>query len=256
MRSTGVGDSDVAAGAAARLVVEYDDVDELIADCAQTLAHGQTVVATSRLLADRAPVRLALAAPGLLAPIPLAGTVAAYDAATGEATIQLGAADGRRLAELMARLRKADPELVGRVVRVLIAEDNPHLAQLISNGLVGISKRGIDHRAGVGMHFDFQTVVDGAYALNVLQARRFDVAIIDVYLPTVSGPQVIEAARRGLARDLPIIAVSSGGPSACALAQEAGCDVFLAKPFRLRDLYDTILTLVRRRGLHPQPSVA
>lgn len=255
MRSTGIGDSDVAQGGAARLVVEYDDVDELIADCAHTLAQGQTVVATTRTLGDRAPVRLALAAPGLLAPIPLAGTVAAYDHATGEAVIQLGAADGRRLAELVARLRRADPELVGKVVRVLIADDNAHLAQLICNGLVGTSRRGGDPR-GEGLHFEFQTVVDGLYAINVLQARRFDVAIVDMYMPTVSGAQVIEAARGGLARDLPIIAVSSGGPPALALAQEAGCDVFLAKPFRLRDLYDTIVTLVRRRGLHLQPSVA
>jgi DNA-binding response OmpR family regulator len=74
----------------------------------------------------------------------------------------------------------------------------------------------------------------------------------------MSGAQVIEAARAGLARDLPIIAISGGGDPARTLAQKAGCDVFLPKPFRLRDLYDTIETLVRRRGgqLQLQPTVA
>jgi CheY-like chemotaxis protein len=254
MSSTRLGESDVAAGSAARLVVEYDDLAELIADCAQTLARGETVVATSRSFAERATVRLSLTAPGLVVPIGVSGHVRSCDAATGEVTIELGAADGRRLAELVARLRRADPELVGDVMRLLIAEDNPHLAQLICNGLVGSSRRG--GGSELGLHFEFQSVVDGLFAINVLQARRFDVAIIDVYLPTVSGAQVIEAARGGIARDLPIIAVSAGGDPARRLAQDAGADVFLAKPFRLRDLYDTIVALVRRRGGSLQPTVA
>lgn len=249
-----VGNSDVAPGGAARLVVEYGDVDELIADCAQTLALGQTVVSTSRAFGERAAVRLALAAPGLIAPITIAGTVGRSDPDSGEVTIELGTGDGRRLAELIARLRSADPALVGSVMRLLIAEDNPHLAQLICNGLVGSSRRG--GSSELGLHFEFQTVVDGLCALNVLQARRFDVAIIDVYLPTMSGAQVIEAARAGIARDLPIIAISGGGPAARALAQQAGADVFLAKPFQLRELFDTIATLVRRRGGHPHPPAA
>lgn len=254
MSSTRLGESEVGAGAPARLVVEYDDVDDLVADCAHTLALGQTVVATSRVFAERAAVRLALTAPGLIAPISLTGHVRADDPRTGEVTIEFGAAEGRHLAELVARLRNADPALVGQVTRLLIAEDNPHLAQLMCNGLVGIARRAPSE---LGVHFDFQTVVDGLFAINVLQARRFDVAIIDVYLPTVSGPQVIEAARRGLARDLPIIAISSGGPPARELAQKAGADMFLAKPFQLRDLYDTIVMLVKRRGhLQAQPTVA
>lgn|GEM_PF-1203626 len=251
MSSTRLGESDVTSGSSARLVVEYDDVDELVADCAQTLAHGHTIVSTTRAFGERATVKLSLHAPGLVAPIAVIGTVRAYDGHTGEAVIELGETHARRLAELVTRLRGSDPELVGRVMRLLIAEDNPHLAQLICNGLVGSSRRG--GTGELGLHFEFQVVVDGLFALNVLQARQFDVAIIGVYLPTMTGAQVIAAARGGIARDLPIIAISSGGAPARQLAQQAGADVFLAKPFRLRDLYDTIATLVRGRA---QPPVA
>jgi CheY-like chemotaxis protein len=69
--------------------------------------------------------------------------------------------------------------------------------------------------------------------------------IIDVYIPIIDGPRVIMAARNelGLA-SLPIIAVSAGGEPARDAALEAGANIFLDKPMRLRRVIETMQRLL------------
>ena len=228
------------------MVVEYDDPDDLLADHAHTLGFGGTVVATARAIDLGAPVRLTLQVPGLLAPIVLAGTAtSSCGDGGGDVVIEFHAADVARLGDLVARIRAGDPAVVAPLARVLVAEDNPHLSNLICSGLIGSAKRAPAGRPRY--QFNFHVVEDGRRAMDVLGTRKFDVAIIDIYLPSRDGAQVIAAARAGRDPTLPIIACSAGGPIARELAMAAGADVFLDKPVRLRELFDTVVALVERR---------
>jgi CheY-like chemotaxis protein len=86
---------------------------------------------------------------------------------------------------------------------------------------------------------------DGRQEIEVLRARKFDAVIVDIYLPVLDGTRVIHATRTELGlHQLPIIAVSAGGDAARRAALNAGANIFLDKPMRLRQVIDTIQKLL------------
>jgi uncharacterized protein (TIGR02266 family) len=223
------------------LVVEYEDADDMLGDYTENLSTGGTFVHTTRDLPIGTTVQLTLGFPGLLEPIAIEGVVR-WTRGEGEARgagIEFEPGPGKdALAEVVDRVRRRDPRTVSRLVRVLVVEDNRHVAELIEDGLRGSSRRG-------GVSFVVRSVEDGRQAIELLRREQFDALIIDVYLPVLDGPKVIAQARHELnLTDLPIIAVSAGGDSARRSALEAGANIFLDKPMRLRHVLDTIQRLV------------
>ncbi|MCE9578230.1 MAG: TIGR02266 family protein [Deltaproteobacteria bacterium] len=225
------------------LRVDYDGADDLIGDYTENLSHGGTFVATSRAVALGTAIRLVLSFPGLLEPIALDGVVrwvrTEEDPGVG---IAFEPGPGKdRLTALIERLKNRDPRLVTRVVKILIVEDNPHVAELIREGLRGSSKRSFEDP----LQFDFKMADNGREAIDYLRAGPFDAVIIDIYLPVMDGAAVIAAARGELGlTTLPIIAVSAGGDSARRAALAAGANMFLDKPMRLRQVIETMRRLM------------
>lgn len=226
-----------------RLVVDYEDAEDFIGDYTDNLSNGGTFIYTSRVLDRDATVELVLAFPGLLQPIRLAGVVrwSRGGSQPGVGVEFLPGHDRERLAELVEQIRGGDARTLARVVHVLVAEDNPHVSELLCSGL-GASARRL---FGEAVAFRFATAATGASALEMLASTPFDVAIIEVSLPVVDGPQVIGQARHALGlTDLPIIAISAGGDRARSSALEAGASAFLDKPMRLRAVIDSMRQLV------------
>lgn len=223
------------------LLVEYEGAEEFLVDYTDNLSTGGTFVATARELPVGSAVRLALSFPGLVESITIDGVVrwgrAGDEPGVG---IEFLATEGqRRLASLIERIRARDPRVVARVVRVLVVEDNPHVAAFIGEGLAGSSRRSAD------VSFAVRTATNGKDALALLEQERFDALIIDVYLPVIDGANVIEQLRQRLGlRDLPVIAVSAGGEAARTAALAAGANIFIDKPMRLRQVIDTMRTLL------------
>ena len=223
------------------LLVEYEGAEEFLVDYTDNLSTGGTFVATARELPVGSAVRLALSFPGLVESITIDGVVrwgrAGDEPGVG---IEFLATEGqRRLATLSERIRARDPRVVARVVRVLVVEDNPHVAAFIGEGLAGSSRRSAD------VSFAVRTATNGKDALALLEQERFDALIIDVYLPVIDGAHVIEQLRQRLGlRDLPVIAVSAGGEAARTAALAAGANIFIDKPMRLRQVIDTMRTLL------------
>jgi uncharacterized protein (TIGR02266 family) len=228
------------------LKVEYSDAHELVTDYTENISTGGTFVFTHRLLPVGTEVRLVLSFPGLIKPLPIGGVVkwvredppeergvgVAFDA---EAAETMG-----RLGSLMQRIAERDPELVSPVMRVLVVEDNPHVATLIREGLQAGSRRELAGR----LAFQCATVGNGREALDALRSQPFDVLIIDIYLPILDGAQVIAQVRADEnLRHLPIVAVSGGGSHARNVAINAGADFFLDKPMRLADIVATMRRL-------------
>jgi two-component system cell cycle response regulator DivK len=90
-------------------------------------------------------------------------------------------------------------------------------------------------------------VMDGEEALLAAERERPDLILMDIQLPRISG---LEAARRIKARDnlrqIPIVAVTSfalSGDDQKAFA--AGCDGYIAKPYKPRDLLELIQKLLK-----------
>jgi len=235
------------------LFVEYEGAEDLIGDYTENLSSGGTFVATNRELPVGTSITLVLSFPGLLEPISIDGTVRWTRAAQtpdlvqaeGEeagAGIEFAPGPARdQLAQVIERIRERDPKVLTRIVRVLVVEDNKHVANLIQDGLKGSARR----EFGGGVSFAVSNAEDGRQALEVLRREQFDALIIDVYLPIVDGAKVIATARTELKLvNLPIIAVSAGGDSARKQALEAGANIFLDKPMRLRQVIETIQKLI------------
>ena len=229
------------------LFVEYEGADDLVGDFTENLSSGGTFVATNRELPIGTRVQLVLSFPGLLERIAIEGDVrwtrADGEDGDGGAGIEFAPGPGRdALAAIVERIRARDPKTLSRLFRVLVVEDNRHVAALIQEGLRGSSRRDF----GGSISFVFRNAEDGRAAVEILRKEPFDAVIIDVYLPILDGPKVIHQARTELGlTELPIIAVSGGGEAARRLALEAGANIFLDKPMRLRQIIDTMQRLLR-----------
>ncbi|TBW58574.1 response regulator transcription factor [Marinobacter halodurans] len=121
-----------------------------------------------------------------------------------------------------------------QVLRLLIVEDQIDLAENLFEFL-GESRYALDFAA------------DGLTALHLLATNPYDVIVLDLMLPGVSGFDLCQRIRRDLQCDTPIILMTARG----ALADkergfECGADDYLVKPFELRELQLRIDALYRR----------
>jgi len=126
-------------------------------------------------------------------------------------------------------------------VRLLVVEDEANLAAAMRRGLV---------REG----FAVDLASTGTAALDLASSTEYDVILLDLMLPGLSG---YEVARRLRARDdwTPLLVVSAkDGEYDQADALDLGADDFLAKPFSFVVLLARLRALVRR-GRNPRPSV-
>lgn len=235
---------------AVTLVVEYEGADDLVADYTENLSTGGTFVNTSHDFAIGTDVQLVLSFPGLLAPIRLQAVVRWTRSGDGDVRgvglefTNMRGDDLALLERVVGQIESRDPNVVSRLCRVLVVEDNPHVAKLIRDGLRGSGKRAF----GDDLAFNFRTASNGRDALDLLQTDQFDAIIIDIYMPILDGASVIEDVRAtpSLAK-MPIIAVSAGGERARTFAMAAGADFFLDKPMRLRQIIDTMQQLLQLR---------
>jgi DNA-binding response OmpR family regulator len=120
--------------------------------------------------------------------------------------------------------------------RILIVEDEKHLAEGLRFNL---------EAEGYGV----QVVDTGEAALDLLigQAAPFDIVVLDVMLPGVSGFDVVAGMRKA-GQFVPTLILTARGHSDDVLTGFAsGADDYLAKPFDLTILIARISGLLRRR---------
>jgi uncharacterized protein (TIGR02266 family) len=226
-----------------RLLVENEDADDFIGDYTENLSAGGTFIHTGRVFEPDTTVQLMLSFPGLLQSITLEGIIrwSRGGKQPGVGLEFLPTRDYAKLEALVQLIANRDPRAVARVVRVLVAEDNPHICELICSGLGASAKRSL----GDALIFNFATAENGASAVELLRTSPFDVAIIDLSLPILDGFRVIDHARSELGLvDLPIIAISGAGEAARKSALSVGANLYLEKPMRLREVLDSMRQLV------------
>lgn len=190
------------------------------------------------------PVEVDIAFPGLLAPLRLKGIVR---------WIKPAASFGVEWLEpisdpvLLAILRQADSELrvvttmTGRpTYRILVADDNKHATGMVS--------RSLTHHADQerGVHLEVIESNDGRLTWERLQERDIDLLFVERYLPVIDGITLLNRIRTtpGL-RALPVIMCSTGKTDTAITSRAGGADLFVAKPFRLMDILETVYRFLR-----------
>ena len=126
-------------------------------------------------------------------------------------------------------------------LRVLVAEDNP------------VNQRVI---CGLLKHAGHQVFLahDGEEALAMLESdeQAYNLAIIDMHMPLLSGPEVVQRWRFMEKGHLPVIMLTADARAeAQAACEEAGADTFLTKPVNSRELMDVIAQLSNQPALTP-----
>ena len=121
-------------------------------------------------------------------------------------------------------------------LNILVAEDNPVNQRVI---------RGLLEHAGHKTYLAH----DGEEALAMLESdeQTFHLAIIDMHMPQLSGPEVVQRWRFMETGHLPIIMLTADARAEAQTAcQDAGADTFLTKPVNSRELVDVIARLAHQ----------
>jgi two-component system response regulator RegX3 len=116
---------------------------------------------------------------------------------------------------------------------VLVVEDEESFIDALT---VGLGREG----------FDVTIARDGQAALTSFGEDHFDVILLDLMLPKLSGLDVCRTIR--MTSNVPIIVVSAKGEEVdMVLMLEIGADDYVTKPYRLRELVARIRAVLRRR---------
>lgn len=235
------------------LKVEYPSLDGFLQDYTGNISEGGTMLRSRRQLAVGDEVRLVMSFPGLLKPIHLRGSVRWVREDGGENAIGIEFDRDRAswgiLDDLVQRIRSGDEQLVVPVtMRLLVVEDNQHVADLIRRGLEAYLRRESPQVA-----FEIDHAYDGVEALEALETKSYELVLVDVFLPRMDGETLVRRLRADERwAEMPIIALSSGDSRTCRALLAAGADFFLPKPLRLAELLDTMRKLVV--ALNPAPA--
>ena len=118
-------------------------------------------------------------------------------------------------------------------VSVLLVEDEESFVDALT---VGLNREG----------FDVAVARDGQQAITLFAKDTYDIVLLDLMLPKMSGLDVCRAIRS--TSEVPIIIVSAKGEEVdMVLMLEIGADDYVTKPYRLRELVARIRAVLRRR---------
>jgi two-component system response regulator RegX3 len=96
--------------------------------------------------------------------------------------------------------------------------------------------------------FDVDVVADGEEALEAALGVPYDMVVLDLMLPRMSGTEVCRRVRAESA--VPIIMLTARGAELDrVLGLEVGADDYVTKPFSMAELVGRIRALLRRREL-------
>ncbi len=122
-------------------------------------------------------------------------------------------------------------------MRILVAEDDPGLQQIIALGL-----------RDAGYHVD--TVDRGDDAIDQLKWYEYDVAVIDWRMPGAEGIDVVAWARRNGRPTALLMLTARDTPADRIRGLDTGADDYLVKPFDFGELLARVRALQRRpRGV-------
>ncbi|MCH7650343.1 MAG: response regulator transcription factor [Nitrospinae bacterium] len=124
--------------------------------------------------------------------------------------------------------------------KILLVEDEKHLAKGLTFNL---------KREG----YKVTLAEDGAAAIDCLGKDEFDMMILDLMLPKMSGMEVIKKVRETNIRFPVLMLTAKSNDEDRTLGLEAGADDYLTKPFHLPELLLRVKGILRRKDWYEEP---
>ena len=121
-----------------------------------------------------------------------------------------------------------------RQLRFLVVDDNEDIRDVFCR---------LVERAG----HEASTAYDGQDAVETLERERFDVMLLDLTMPRMTGVEVVRwlRDRPDVAPDLRIVVISAWAGENRAVLQELGITTVMQKPLRIQQLTDLIAETLR-----------
>lgn len=120
-------------------------------------------------------------------------------------------------------------------MRILIAEDELHLAEAVSQ----ILKKN---------NYSVDMVHDGRVALDYAQSGIYDLLLLDIMMPKMDGMTVLKTLRADGDHTPVILLTAKGEISDKVSGLDYGADDYIAKPFATEELLARIRAALRRKG--------
>ncbi len=119
------------------------------------------------------------------------------------------------------------------MIRILIVDDEPSMREGLSDNLIFEG-------------YQTDMAANGAEALEKLKMQVFDLVVLDVMMPEMSGFDVCKKIRQEK-NQVPVILLTAKGEEIDrVLGLELGADDYITKPFSLRELIARIKAILRR----------
>lgn len=133
---------------------------------------------------------------------------------------------------LLGEAKEAEP----RVPRVCVIDDSPEIGQLLS---LALESNGIQS----------QSVLTGAEGLAIIQRQPFDLLLVDLVLPDISGLKICQFCQaHPVLKDVPVIIITGHNATEETLrAFEAGAVDFISKPFELKEVLARVNSILKQR---------
>lgn len=125
--------------------------------------------------------------------------------------------------------------------RILLLEDDTNLSETLCEFLES-------------KNYLVTAVYDGEEAENAIYEHQFDVLLLDVNVPSLSGFELLKKIRQASNMTPAIFLTSLNALEDLEHGYESGCDDYLRKPFALKELLFRIETILKREFFHaPKP---
>ncbi len=124
---------------------------------------------------------------------------------------------------------------------ILLVDDDPELAEMLTSYFQSEG-------------FQLDSVLTGKSGLKMMESKGYELILLDVMLPDMSGFNVLSALRSD--SNIPVIMLTGRGEEIDrVVGLEMGADDYISKPFPLRELLARIRAVLRRYDSgHPNAS--
>ncbi len=119
-------------------------------------------------------------------------------------------------------------------MRILLIEDSPTLLDSLRLGLT---------RSG----YEVASAADGALGLRMALGGSWDIVVLDLMLPSLSGHEILERLRAAGSNANVLILTALGAVEDRVRGLQAGADDYLGKPFSFDEFLARVQALTRRR---------
>lgn len=110
------------------------------------------------------------------------------------------------------------------MMNILYAEDDIMMQKVVVRSLIRLG-------------YEVTTVDDGQEALETIEQEAYDLIILDLFMPRLSGFEVVEIMRNELKNDTPVLILSrSHLDDTIHKAYTAGANDYIVKPFQPEEL--------------------